>query len=292
MKDRNRILRYYKKKMYRGRSVIARAFDFFALRLVFAASCYLWFLYMVHNKVLSIILTVIALLMFCVAAQLISSIRLDKFIAKEHRRLQHDCLSEQMILMPRSEFYSLAKRCAPLLDGMKIVQNELTMDMQPCLLYTVQQVTPVDSNVLLKAYQAARRRFLSKILLFSSSEITADAKAFSKRLNEVKFRLVEPKVIFEYAEKLGLFADTGQMEEKILKEQETAKQKLRTAQALPFSAGRAGRYLIAAAALFALSFATEYTLYYRMIAGACAGFAGISFWLNHPSDVIETEVQG
>jgi hypothetical protein len=285
MNDKKKILNYYKKKMYHGRSIVARAFDFFALRLIFAFSCYLWFLYMVHNQVLSVVLSVIALLMFSVAAQLLQSIRLDKFIAREHRRLQQDCLAEQMILMTRAEFYALAESCAPLLDGVRKTEKGFTLGGEPCLLYTVQRVTPTDSNILLKAYHAARRQLMSRILLFSSSDIAPEAKAFAKRLTEVKIKLIEPKVILEYAEKLGLFASAEQMEEKILKEHAQEKQKRRQVQALPFAAGRAGRYVIAAAALYVLSFVTQYTLYYRMLAGACASFAGISWWLNHSADL-------
>jgi uncharacterized membrane protein YwzB len=285
MKDKKKILNYYKKKMYHGRSAVARAFDFFALRLVFAFSCYLWFLYMVHNQVLSVVLSVIALLMFCVAAQLLQSIRLEKFIAKEHIRLQQACVAEQMILMTRTEFHSLAESCAQLLDGVKKTEKGLTLNGEPCLLYTVQLATPTDSNMLLKAYHAARRQLMSRILLFSSSDIAPEAKAFAKRLTEVRIKLVEPKVILEYAEKLGLFTDSEQMDQKILKEHEAEKQKRRSIQAIPFAAGRAGRYVIAAIALFILSYVTQYSLYYRMLAGACASFAGISWWLNHSADL-------
>ena len=57
MKNQTLLLRYYKRRFYHGRSFIARAVDFLALRVITLAACYLWFTTLIDNTVMAAVLS-------------------------------------------------------------------------------------------------------------------------------------------------------------------------------------------------------------------------------------------
>ena len=55
-KTQTLLLRYYKRRFYHGRSFVARAVDFLALRIITLAACYLWFTTLIDNTVMAAVL--------------------------------------------------------------------------------------------------------------------------------------------------------------------------------------------------------------------------------------------
>lgn len=82
MKTQTLLLRYYKRRFYHGRSFIARAVDFLALRVITLAACYLWFTTLIDNTVMAAVLSLTALATISVAVELFKSLRLERFIQK------------------------------------------------------------------------------------------------------------------------------------------------------------------------------------------------------------------
>ena len=60
MKTQTLLLRYYKRRFYHGRSFVARAVDFLALRVITLAACYLWFTTLIDNTVMAAVLSLTA----------------------------------------------------------------------------------------------------------------------------------------------------------------------------------------------------------------------------------------
>ena len=75
--------------------------------------------------------------------------------------------------------------------------------------------------------------------------------------------------------------DDNAVRQYILKQAEQKKQIKKQSVSTAIGRGRCARYLLVAAALFALSFFVSYTLYYRMLAGACVSLAALSFYAAH-----------
>ena len=78
---------YYKRRFYRGRTAFARAADFIALRVILLIACYLWFSFNVESIIAAAVLTAAAVGAISVFAELVKSVRLEKFILRENARL-------------------------------------------------------------------------------------------------------------------------------------------------------------------------------------------------------------
>lgn len=109
MKRQSALMRYYKRQMYRGRNMFARVVDFLAFRIVAFALLYIWFSQAVDNSILILLLSVVALLALCVAAQLFKSIRLERFIGAERTRLKTRLMRERFTVMSRDELYKIIR---------------------------------------------------------------------------------------------------------------------------------------------------------------------------------------
>lgn len=281
MSEQKQVLRYYKRRMYRGRTQFARLFDFVALRIVFFVAAYLWFLNTVTNQLLALILSVIALMMFIVVLKLAADIRLDRFIRRERERLSKKSYFEQMVLLDRSEFLSLCRAYLNTQGNVRLDGDNCTIDGHACLIFTVQQLEPLKSDSVLHAYHLARKREMEHVLLFCTSAISAEAEAFKRRLSAVDVRIVEPEKLVKVLLGSEEAEDAMERVDRILEseiERERTERKRTLTQ--PFAPGRARRYLFAGAALIGASFITSYALYYRILAGVCFMLAGTSFWLN------------
>lgn len=280
MKEQRKLLGYYKQRMYHGRSALARAFDFFTLRLVFLLSCYLWFLSLVHNQLLAGMLSAIAVLMFSVVMSLINSIRLDRFIEKERARLNDENLREQLALMPREEFMGLAWRAAEKRSDIETVDGALRLHGEPCILYPVQQFSPLSADDMLSIYRVARRQKAVHVLLYTAVPAGAEAESFCRRLSEIQIHIESPEALLVLCRE-GVTPDTA--DELVKKKLEDAAAEKKRKRAQPFAAGQARKYLISALVLLLTSFLTRYALYYRLLAGVCLCLAGMSFWMNNNS---------
>ena len=281
MSEQKQVLRYYKRRMYRGRTQFARLFDFIALRIVFFVAAYLWFLNTVTNQLLALILSVISLLMFVIVLKLFADIRLDRFIRRERERLSKKSYFEQMVLLDRTEFASLCRAYLNTLDNVRFEGEDCFIDGQAYLIFTVQQLEPLKSDSVLHAYHLARKRELEHVLLFCTSAISAEAEAFRRRLSEVDVHIVEPEKLVKVLLGSEEAEDATERVDRILQSEiERERSERKQALSQPFAPGRARRYLFAGAALIGASFITSYALYYRILGGVCFMLAGTSFWLN------------
>ena len=73
------IRNYYKKRLSHGRSIAARAFDFIALRLLFFAAVYCLFFDGMKDRLSALILSLLALALFCIVMAFVNSLRLEHF---------------------------------------------------------------------------------------------------------------------------------------------------------------------------------------------------------------------
>jgi len=277
LKESRHILRYYKRRMYHGRSTAARALDFVSLRLILFIACYLWFLSLVHNQLVSGVLSITAVLMFSVVMALLHSLRLDRFIEKERRRLVGETLREQLALMPKQEFARLTQQAAQALPDYDAAGGTPRYRGNPCLVYAMQQLSPPSLDDMLTVYRAARRKQVTEVLLYTAVPAGTDAESFVRRLSEVSIRLQPPDVLVELCREQQKETLAEELIEKKISDAAAEKKRKR---AQPFAKGQTRRYLVCAAMLLAASFLTRYALYYRLLAGISLALAGMSFFVN------------
>lgn len=266
----NRILlkRYYKNRLYKNRTVFARALDFIVLRLIIFAALYLWFKSNGTPSGLSVALSVIVTLMCCVAIELIKSIRLDRFIKKERVRLKREHALQTLLVLDRGEFSRIARFCFERTEG-------------EGLLFAVQKAAPLDPDDVLRAYRMAKQKQAEAIHVFYATSATDSAVRMAGRFSDVDISLHGPDDILEYADELGLYLDAETLEASLIDGIVEEKRNRRKKKMVVFTSARARNYLLIALGLIALSFTTRFALYYRLMAGICITFAGLSWWTDH-----------
>ena len=256
---------YYKRRFYRGRTAFARAADFIALRMILLIACYLWFSLNVESMITAAVLTAATVGAISVFAELIKSVRLEKFVLRENARLAKKLFMESLVLMPQSEFLGIVreyiKRRGNGFDGNGLI-------------YTVQTLSPVDEETVLCACRAANKRGCKSLFIFSSAAVSPAAYSIAARCNGMNIAFVSGDMLCACAD----MPDDDAVKQYILKQAERKKQIKKRSVSTAIGRGRCARYLLTAAALFTLSFFVSYTLYYRMLAGACVSLAALSFY--------------
>lgn len=271
MKNQTLLLRYYKRRFYHGRSFIARAVDFLALRVITLAACYLWFTTLIDNTVMAAVLSVTALMTISVAVELVKSLRLDRFIQRERKRIAERLFRERLLILPKEGFLAVVKA---FLEGQR---GQFADD---CLVYTVQSASPVSADTVLRAHRAAQRRGLTAAVIFSAAPVSPEASALARRYDGVAVSFITPDDLIASGSAVDFLPDDKAVDEAILSAARAEKARRKSAASAPFAEGRMRRYILVALALFALSFFVKYTLYYRLLSAACLSFGALAWWIN------------
>ena len=265
------VKRYYREHHQGGRNSLARAIDALVLRAVLALGCWLWFRYHIANQIAAILLTVFTATVCFSALHLWRGLRFEKFIQKETERLRDIVLRERLLLLTAEDFQSLCKQLLP--DRPENV-----------LLLCSQRAAPLDEDAALEAYRMARTKGRTALLIFSLSPCTAKTTLLLSRL-PIPATCIHAEQILCKAKELPAGKITGdEVDAYILEQQRLNLTRKERTQTQPFSADRSKKYLLCAAILFAVSFVTGYTLYYRLLAGLCLALSGTAFFLNRPTN--------
>ena len=270
-KTQTLLLRYYKRRFYHGRSFVARAVDFLALRIITLAACYLWFTTLIDNTVMAAVLSVTALVTISVAVELIKSMRLERFIQKERRRIAERLFRERLLILPKEEFLAIVKA---------FLESRRVQFADDCLVYTVQSILPVSADTVLRAHRAAQRRGLTAAVIFSAAPVSPEASALARRYDGVAISFITPDDLLASGSAADFLPNEQAVDEAIISAAQAEKARRRKTASAPFAEGRMRRYILIALALFALSFFVKYTLYYRLLSAACLSFGALAWWLN------------
>lgn len=277
---KNIVLNYYKSKLYKGRSKLARIFDYIMLRAIFFCASYLWYLTQVENKFLCTALSITATLMLSIATFIFNKIRLDKSIIKEQRNLSIKLLNEQLMCAPREELVKIAKNIAADKAGFDNKSSTLVFEGESCYIYVFQSPVPINQDHLFKAYLYTLNNGFKHLVVLSTSNITSDALSLVNRLGHLKVHTITSSDLYAYAQSNGLLSSTEAIEEYIIAQAEIKKTKRRNLNEKPLSVFRIRKYIIAAAVIWAASYFTGYSLYYRVLSGVSLCLAAVSFWFD------------
>ncbi len=271
LKNQTILLRHYKRRFCHGRSFIARAVDFLALRVITLAACYLWFTTLIDNTVMAAVLSATALVTISVAVEIIKSFRFERFVRKERRRVAERLFRERLLILPREGFLAVVRA---------YLQARPGRFPEDSLVYTVQSAFPVSPDTVLRAHRAAERRGLASAVIFSATAASPEAVALAKRYDGVSIAFVTPDDLLCDGSAADFLPDDTAIDEDILSAARAERARRRQKASAPFAEGRMRRYVLVALALFALSFFVEYTLYYRLLSAACLSFGALAWWLN------------
>ena len=269
MKEKRLLNEYYKRKLYGGRTRLARAVDFVVFRALLLIVFYLWFSQKLANPTLQWFLSAVTLSLFCVGAALLKSIRLDKCKLRERENIRREYIRRQILLLPGERYAAMVREYA-------LTQPEAYGE--DCFVFPLQRSETIGCDTILAVYRAARRRGYNAVALFSTAALSKEAQALLMR-SDIPIIAQNGAVFAAMAQNAGISPDDDRVEAFILEKLQEEKEQ-RKKSAGPFVLSRVKRYLAVALVLFAASFFVRYTLYYRLMAAACFSFASLAWWME------------
>jgi len=267
MPDKKELKAYYKRRQKKGKLPLAQAVDYVTVRLVALVAFYLWFRSIMPGRSLAWLMTLVAFSIFLLAARLWRMESRDRFIQKERKEIAKRILRERLLFLPRQELLELVRRLRPEgVDGNSA-------------LYCLRKADKADADDVLRAYEAACRVQSEGLLLCACCELEPAAHALCKRL-PMKVDVVSQKELLACMEKQENAVQDAQIDAYIQTEISAQKQERGKIWQGAISGARAGKYAATAAILFAASFLSGYSLYYRVMAITCLMLAGVCLWLR------------
>ncbi len=280
MKQKRLIVSFYKRRLYRGRSALARAVDFFALRLVMLCAAYLWFSTSVESALMAVVLSLTATLTASVAVELIKSIRLERFIVKERKALAVKLFRERLVQLTREEFFELVRGY--------VIAHADAFDPE-CLVCTVQSAAPVSEDDVLRACRSAKGCGTDIVSIFTASSVSREAAALAKRIEGMRVSFVTSDELTAHGKSKQLLPADEAVDAAVLAEVERSRERRKQSVSAPFERWRMRRYLFVSIGLMVLSFFVEQATYFRLLSAACLSLGAVAWWLNTaaPREVLE-----
>lgn len=255
MEDRA-IADHIRERMHGGRRALARAVDYIALRLILFLAAYLQFLPRVATRATACLLASIALAMAMIMLHMAGELRYARCRKKEIEHVRGQLLQDALMRLDMQTAIPLVSALCPL-------------DTSPVVLLTA---LPVDANALLSAVRS--HRGCGELHVFACAGFDESANAFSARTNG-QLVLHPKEEMYKAAIRAGMQPQEEAVYDAMRARIRFEKAQTRRRRPTLWVAGGARRYAVIALSLTALSFFTGYSLYYRMLAGACMTVAAL-----------------
>ncbi len=268
MRRKRALTRYYKRKLYGGRSAFARAMDFLSLRLIGLLACYLHFSTIIDNAVMAVLMSITAMAFASVAIELGKSIRMDRFLRRERQSIAAETLKKKLMVMPREEQLGFLRRYARA-NPSRFGESEI--------IFTLHRTAPMTEDDVLSAGAAAKRRGAAAVTILHMGPVAEAARSLAADYSGVKVSFLALADILPDDARQALLPGEEEIDAIILAREDALRRKRKTALSRPFERGRTGRYLLCALGLFAASFFVRYPLYYRLMAAACVSFGALAY---------------
>ena len=272
----SRLVRYYKKQLYGGRSFLARLFDFVVLRLMTLFIIFLTVLYFSRSFTVASLISVLITLAVSFTLVLIRRNRIRRYIEKDMVRIKQKCLLEELTLMAAecyigymTQLFGGFSEFRPNGDGFTASKDDTT--------YFVLHNHPSSVCGIDTVLKIRREIFNQCITIVSLGEFSESVKTFCSAQN---IKLISGKSILKAASEKGM-----------LPNEETAQQKARTEMSetiitvdklknSAFSKNKVKAYIFCGLVVMCWPLVTGFRIYYPIIAVICFIMAAVTFRRN------------
>ena len=272
----SRLVRYYKKQLYGGRSLVARLFDFIILRFMTLFVIFLAVLYFSRSFTVALLISAFITLAFSFTLALIRRNRIRRYIEKDMVRIKQKCLLEELTMMDADSYIGYMSQ---LFDGFSEstpTEDGFIAGKDNTVYYFLHNhpssVCGIDSVLKI------RREIMNQsITIVSLGEFSESVKTFC---SGQKIGLISGKSILKAAAEKGM-----------LPNEETAQQKAHTEMSetivtvdklknSAFSKNKVKAYIFCGLIVTCWPFVTGFRIYYPIIAVICFIMAAVTFRRN------------
>lgn len=272
-----KLLRYYKKKLYGGRSLVARVSDFIMLRVFLLFFIFIVILYLSLSAIVALLISVFLTTAISLLTLVMNRKKVEKFIIDDLKRLKQKCLLEKLTLMNIKEYTEYINA---LFEG-KISDIETIaggfrgkFDNGSVYVFHNHPNSECGVSEVLSIYRLFGDE--GNIMIVSLSEFSSDATKMCCAL-PVKVDTVGGKKILEMAEKKGMLPDEEEAETNAAKEMNETVVTLEDAKNAAFGKTKVKGYIICGIIIMCWPVVTGFRIYYPVIAVLCFILAAVSY---------------
>lgn len=272
-----KLLRYYKKKMRGGRTLVARAVDFFVFRAFLFSFIFVIVMYLTLSTTAALLISAFLTAAASLAAMAYNKRKTEKYIAKDMQSIKRKCLLEKLTFMDADKYTQFING---LFDG-RITDIGLTGDgfYGICggeAFYAFHNHPGGECSLsdALKVYRLFENK--DKFTILSLGEFSEEAEAMLSSVPK-SVETVGGKRVLEIAEAKGMLPDEAEAEERALKEMRAAIVTLENLKESAFSRTKIKGYIICGVVIMCWPVVTGFRIYYPIIAIACFAMAIITY---------------
>ncbi|MHB1315350.1 MAG: hypothetical protein ACYCX2_07700 [Christensenellales bacterium] len=278
------MIRFYKQKLYNNRSILARSFDFAALRLAFFGVMVLLLRPRLNSILAAAFVALVAVAMLSVALHVLSSVRLEKFIKEYKGILRRQYIKERLSLLNSSFFMNLCKTVL-IEKGCRIIfiRNKRGIAVKNKKLVYIEMLQnhcsePLSAQELLDFYHRAKEKHTPQAMIFFCTSLSSEAKEFLEKITDLEIECVAEESLVQSAKKIGLSPSPEDIVQMIIKETESRRKAKASFRSIIFMPQKTKRYALSGVLLYIMSFFTGYNLYFRIIAIVLFALSALSLF--------------
>jgi hypothetical protein len=272
----DKLIRYYKKQIYGGRSIVARAIDYAVLRFMLLFTLFVVLLYFSRAIIVSLLIAIFITTAVSLVLVLIRRGRIRRYIERDIMRIKQKCLLEELTLMESSAFSSYISRLfdgvrdiTPLEDGFLAKKNDMVFRV-----FQNHPSTLCDVDDILKVCRQCRD---AGTVIVSLGEYSDAAKTFGSSLG---IRLVSGKMVLKMAAEKDMLPDEEAAQEKARREMSESIITLDKLKQHAFDKTKVKAYILCGLVVMGWSFVMGFRIYYPIISIVCFVMAALTFRRN------------
>lgn len=272
-----KLLRFYKKKLYGGRSIAARVSDFIMLRVFLLSFIFIIVLYLSLSTMVALLISIFLTTAISLLFHAMSKKKIEGFITNDLKRLKQKCLLEKLTLMDINDF---ADYINSLFDGsiedIEITSGGFRGKSAGGNIYAFQNHPNAECGVsdVLNVYRSFGDG--KNMIIVSLSEFSPDAVSMCSALT-VKVDTFGGRRVLEEAEKKNMLPDEEEAQARAVKEMNETAVSLEDARHAALSKTKVKGYIICGIIIMCWPLVTGFRIYYPLIAIVCFVLAAVSY---------------
>lgn len=272
-----KLLKYYKKKMRGGRTLVARTVDFVLLRALLFFLVFVIVMYLSLSTTVALLISAFLTAAVSFAAMAYNKRKIEKYITNDLRRIKQKCLLEKLTFMGIDEYTDYINSMFDgKIAGIKQTEDGFHGSYEGEALFALHNHPGGECSVsdVLKVYRLFENE--DKFILLSLAEISSEAKTMLSVIPK-SVEIIGGKRLLEIAETKGMLPDEAEAEENAVKEMNATIVTLEKVKESAFSKAKVRGYIICGAVITAWPLITGFRIYYPIIAIACFAMAVITY---------------
>lgn len=269
-----RMLRYYRKKMHGGRSLVARIIDLVVFRFFFAFMLFWVLLYFSRSFTVSLTISIFLTIALSLLILLINRKRTERFICKEINSIKEKCLLETLTFMTIHQFSDYIDKLLNGIENIKPWNKGFTACKDEVMVYAFHNHPR--SNIDVSDILDVLRGNSEPLIIISLSEFSENAQKLCEGMTE-SITLIPGSFVLKLAAKNDMLPNEEEAEQRAKNEMNASILTFEKIKQSTLSKVKIKRYVICGFIVLLWPLIAGFKFYYPIIAAICFLLAVLAF---------------